>query len=89
MRFFNLRRLYGHYVHGTKLTAVLRIGFGLERDFLPFLQSAEALRLDSREVNKDIVPTFIVGYESITLTVVEPFNSSVHNVTSYGAIEKA
>lgn len=83
VRFFSYAYLYGHYIYGTKLTAVLGIGLSFKRHLLPFLQSAETFRLNCREVYKNIVATFVIGQKTITLAVVEPFNSSVHNVTSY------
>ncbi len=79
---------YGNHVDRTKLSAILGIGFCFKCDFLPLFQSAEALRLNGGEMHKNVVATFVIGNESISFSVIEPFNCSVHNVTSCGAVCK-
>ena len=75
---FDLSPLYGNYVYGAKFAAVFGIGFCFKRNFLPFFQSAETLRLNCREVYENIVAALVVGNKTITLSVVEPFNSFAH-----------
>ena len=75
--------LHGDDVDSTELATVFGVGFGLERDLLPFLQRAEAFRLNCGEMHEDVVSPLIVGNETVALSVVEPFYSSVHNITSY------
>ena len=75
----------GNDVYSTKLTAVLGIGLRFKRDFLPFLQSAEALHLNLRVMHEDVLTALVIGNKSVTFSVAEPLNCSIHNIYLLGA----
>ena len=61
-----------YHVRGTFLGGVLGIIFHIERDLLAFVQGFETFDLNSREMNKNVISTFIVSDETITLLRVKP-----------------
>lgn len=70
----------GYDINGAKFSAVLGIGFRLKCDLLPFFQRAETIRLNCGEMYENIVSALVIGNESVSFAVVEPFNSSVHDI---------
>lgn len=74
-----------YYVYSAKFAAVFGIGLGFESYLLPFLQRAESLRLNRREMHENVLSALIVGNKTVAFSVVEPFYSSVHLYTSCGA----
>lgn len=70
----------GTNVDSAQLIGVLGIGLGLKLNLLALGEVLEALDLDGREVNENVVAAVVVGNKAIALTGVEPFNSSAVHV---------
>jgi hypothetical protein len=60
------------------LPTLLTLGY-VELHFLPFLQAAEAARLNSGEVHEDIISRFAAN-EAVAFGVVEPLNCSLFHL---------
>lgn len=71
-------RLQKPHANGLRPLAPL---LNIKLDALPLFEGAEALPLDGREVDKDIIRT-LTGDEAIALLIIKPLNgpglSSVH-----------
>ena len=66
-----------YHVRGTFLGGVLGIIFHIERDLLAFVQGLETFDLDSGEMHKNVISTFVVSDETITLLRVKPLNCTL------------
>src|SRR5512133_3321640 len=83
----NAARCAGSDRPDVRRLEALRALLHLELDPLPFLQAAEALRLDGGVMDEDVVPAAVLSDEAEALRVVEPLHGTTGHLTLLSMFE--